>query len=489
MRGVARAPLVLLRYAAIAAIGFLVGILALLVVRVRSGPDLQIWHTERLSEEFTAEKGKDGIRTFEGYRELEDVLFGQLDQLVYQEVQTGPEFGLVRYSAGSLADPRIREKDWNRSFELASDEAVGGVLLLHGMSDSPYSLRSLGEAFHERGFHVVGLRLPGHGTAPSGLLSVTAEDMIAAVRLAAGHLGSRIGSKPMHIVGYSTGAPLALAYAVTALDEGEGLRAPESLILISPSIAITPAAALAKWLRRLSLVPGLRKLAWTAVLPEFDPYKYNSFTANAGDQVHRLTTGLYTRLNSLSANGPIEDFPRTLVFQSTVDATVSPAAVIDNLLQYFVPGRHELVLFDVNRNRIKSTILVADPGPLTARLMADESLPFWLTLVGNATADTGAVVIRTKAPFAETVSAAPLEARWPRGVISLSHVALPFPPDDPLYGRREFAEEGQLSLGQIDMQGERNLLKFPSDWLLRLRYNPFYNYLEERSLAWIQATD
>ncbi len=34
-------------------------------------------------------------------------------------------------------------------------------------------------------------------------------------------------------------------------------------------------------------------------------------------------------------------------------------------------------------------------------------------------------------------------------------------------------------------QGERGLLQFPADWLLRLRHNPFYDYLELRAIAWI----
>jgi hypothetical protein len=29
------------------------------------------------------------------------------------------------------------------------------------------------------------------------------------------------------------------------------------------------------------------------------------------------------------------------------------------------------------------------------------------------------------------------------------------------------------------------LLVLPSDWLLRLRHNPFYPYLEERVLTWL----
>ena len=65
--------------------------------------------------------------------------------------------------------------NWNRTFELAPSggDATCGVLLLHGMSDSPYSLRAIAERIHREGGHVLGLRLPGHGTAPSGLLEFT----------------------------------------------------------------------------------------------------------------------------------------------------------------------------------------------------------------------------------------------------------------------------------------------------------------------------
>ncbi len=35
------------------------------------------------------------------------------------------------------------------------------------------------------------------------------------------------------------------------------------------------------------------------------------------------------------------------------------------------------------------------------------------------------------------------------------------------------------------IQGERDLLQIPTDWMLRLRYNPFYDYLEKRALEWV----
>jgi len=473
-------------YFAVATLGFVVGVVGLYIAWVRGGPPVEVWHTAELAAEFTTENADD-VRSFEDYLQLEQSLFEQLDDTVYAHTRTGPAFDLARYSSGSSADPRGHVPDWNRSFELPADQPTGGVLLLHGMSDSPYSLRALGESLNEHGYRVVGLRMPGHGTAPSGLTSVRWEDMAAAVRLGMSHLGSVLGSKPIHIAGYSTGAALALTYVLDCLD-GNAAPMPASVILISPAIGVTPAATLASWKGSLARLPGLEKLAWTPILPEFDPYKYNSFAINAGDQVHRLTRSVKGRIERRGTSAPIDDFPPTLAFLSTVDATVSADAVIDNLLEHLAVGRNELVLFDINRSSVKSTVLVSDPGPLTERLMASGTLPFHLTLITNESAESARLVSRRKAPHSADSVEEHLSHAWPRGVFSLSHVALPFPPDDPIYGKRRFASAEFLHLGQMDVQGERGLLKFPSDWLLRLRYNPFYDLLETRVIGWLDET-
>jgi alpha-beta hydrolase superfamily lysophospholipase len=437
-----------------------------------------------LTAEFTAAMS-DRVRTFEDYLQLEDRLFIQLKEKVYAPTAAGPKYTIVRYSAGSAADPERRAPNWNRSFELAVDDPKGGALLLHGMSDSPYSLRALGEALHQRGYQVLGLRLPGHGTAPSGLTRVSWEDMAAAARLAMEHLAYEVGRKPIHIVGYSTGGPLALDYALNAL-EGTAGPTPASLILISPAIGIHPVAALASWKDRLAVLPGLERFAWMQIQPEFDPYKYNSFATNAGSQVHRLTRAVAGRIATRAQSRPEKVLPPTLVFKSAIDATVSTDAVVDRLLGRLAPHRHELVLFDINRFAVKSTLMVADPGLLTDRLMGEGDLPFSVTFVTNEDPDSTVVLGHTKPPFSTEVRTSfRLKLAWPPGVISLSHVALPFPPDDPLYGQRPPGNDDVLFLGQIAIQGERGLLQFPSDWLLRIRHNPFYDFLESRTIEWI----
>lgn len=65
--------------------------------------------------------------------------------------------------------------------------------------------------------------------------------------------------------------------------------------------------------------------------------------------------------------------------------------------------------------------------------------------------------------------------------ISLSHVALPFPPDDPLYGFEppEPAEFG-VNLGAIPPRGERGALVVSLGSLVRMSSNPFFSLVEEK---------
>ena len=455
-------------------------------------PSLQDWHTEKLSEEFTAERTEKDIHDFQDYLLLEDSLFGELERKVYVNTGSGPEQQLNRYSPGSLADPRDRDINWNRSFELAGN-GRGGVLLLHGMSDSPYSLRAIGLALNRQGFHVIGLRLPGHGTAPSGLRYASWQDMAAAVELAVNRLASAESGDPgeIHIIGYSTGASLALDYSLNALS-GVTQPVPASLILISPAIRIHGAARVAGFKNGLSVIPGMASLAWLSVMEEFDPYKYNSFATNAGAQVHAVTTEVDRRMRVDSGQPADADrFPRILVFKSTVDSTVTTDAVVDNLLKRLPAAHNELVLFDINRQAaIRSTLMVSDPAPLTDRLMEQRDLPFAVTFITNESPQSMAVVARHKPIGAAEISKVEtLGSTWPRGVISLSHVALPIPPDDPLYGQFSPLDENFIFLGDLAIKGERGLLNIPAEWLLRMRYNPFYSYLENRVIDWVDAAD
>mgnify|MGYP001824951215 FL=1 len=306
--------------------------------------------------------------------------------------------------------------------------------------------------------------------------------MAAATNLAAAHLRAQLGEAPLHIVGYSNGAALAINHALNATPE----QRPASMVLISPAIGLSRAAALASWKRGMSYIPGLRRLAWSGIALEFDPYKYNSFATNAAEQVYLLTQ----HINRAIVEDPsaAQALPPTLIFKSAVDATVSIDAVIDRFLAHLAPNRHQLVIFDINRQATVTSLMRAHPGPITQRLLDDDTLPFGLTLVGSGDRGSSAVVAAHKPPFSgRPEKVAPLGADWPSAVFSLSHVALPFPPDDPLYGQRAPEDSQHIYLGHITLQGEHGVLALSPAMLLRLRHNPFYAFMQEGVLNWIGA--
>ncbi|MFK7857547.1 MAG: alpha/beta hydrolase [Granulosicoccus sp.] len=454
-----------------------------------STPQLGPWHSVSLESEFTANREQD-FQSLDDYLRLEDELFEELASKVNGKVDTGGEFGMSRFSDGSMSDPLSRQPNWNRTFEFEPESVRGGVLMLHGLTDSPYSFRSLAQSLVSNGYHVIGLRLPGHGTAPSGLNTFHWQDAAAAARLALRHLKNTVGEKPIHLFGYSFGAPLAVNAALDAM-EHDDLPVPASIVLLSPAIGVTGAARFAGVVDTVLSFPGLRSRRWNRVIPEFDPYKYNSFTFNAGSQVHKLTRRLARRIEKRRKLNPDNVLPPTLVFSSTVDATVSTQSLIDRLLSMLSAGensvgKHEFVLFDINRVAATSELLVSNPGPFTAQTMARADLPFTLSLVTNTTPESVDVEVRRKSPNTASVGdITPLNLAWPDGVFSLSHVALPIATDDPLYGQTKPANSTDLFLGTSDFVGETGMLVFPASWLMRLRYNPFYSYIEERALSWV----
>jgi len=460
----------------------LVGALAVLLVAgiyfLDSRPDLSPWHTANLDREFTSDSG---VKTFDEYLKLEDDLFRQLNTRVYDEVPASAHGQINRYQRGSMSDPGRWTVNWNRSYELPAPNPAPGVLLLHGLSDSPYSLHGLAQRLHDAGAWVVGLRIPGHGTAPAGLVDVKWQDMAAAVRLAVTHLATRTGGGPLYIVGYSNGAALAVNYTLSAIGD-DTLPRPTGLILISPAIGVSPAAALAVWQARIGHLLGLDKLDWSDIGPEYDPYKYVSFAVNAGTQVYQLTQEIQSRLTATAAAGKLGEMPPILAFQSAVDATVSPPALVANLFDRLPEGGHELVLFDINRYAAIGSLLKGDPTATIQTLLDRADRPFAITVLGNESSQSLQVVERRRTAHSSVTLTGGVGLEWPRGIFSLSHVALPFAPDDSLYGTEPGSGNPGVWLGALALRGEKGVLQVSGADMLRLRWNPFYPYLERRVL-------
>lgn len=455
--------------------GAVVAALVLYVARFRNQPDLEAWHRTQPAGELGGSRAPQ-VADLDGYLALEERLFADLAAQA-DLGSSGSE--LSRYRRDSPTNPRRFAVDWNRTRWLPPAPAAGGergaALLLHGLTDSPYSLRAVGEGLARQGVAVLCLRLPGHGTVPGGLTGAGLDEWRAAVRLAAAAVAERAAGKPWALVGYSNGAALALDHAVAALDD-RALPRPARMVLISPAFAVSKAAGLARFQAALSVLPGLEKLAWSDVVPEYDPYKYNSFPLHAAHQIHRLTSDLEEGLARLEDARRLGELPPILTLQSVVDSTVPPVASLERLYGRLPRNGSALVVFDVNR-RSRSLGFLADSVEDLLVAAQGRSFSFELTLVTDTPAG---MVARTRQAGAAPGTAAetPLALEWPRGVFSLSHVAVPIPADDPLYGAGP--THGPFPFGTLEPRGERGVLVLPLDLLMRLRYNPFFPYLEQR---------
>ena len=141
---------------------------------------------------------------------------------------------------------------------------------------------------------------------------------------------------------------------------------------------------------------------------------------------------------------------------------------------------HEVVAFDINRSAEAEPLLSPGVRNPAERLLGGEPWPFDVTLLTNADPGGGTLVALRRAAGSDDVSREATELTWPRGMFALSHVAMSIPPEDPIYGAERPAGSQTVYLGRLELLGEQKVLTVPPTALLRLRFNPFFPYVERR---------
>ncbi len=460
----------------------LVALLALVGLRaydIQRGPPLSVWHTY-VPEDLDA--GDLPKLDWNGYLAHEKRLFEEVHRNVVQKIAPEERVASNRYYEGSPVYPGKFKNDWNRSYTMDPAGAPrGAVVLLHGLTDSPYSLRHVARMYRDRGWAVVAPRLPGHGTVPSGLSYVDWEDWSEATRLAMREARRRAGDgKPLHLVGFSNGGALAMKYSLDALED-KSLPPAERVVLISPMIGITAFARFAGIFGWPAVFPAFANASWLGIVPEFNPFKYNSFPINGARQSSLLTRELQSQINARARDGGIAALPPVLTFQSVVDFTVSTRAIVTALYNNLPANNSELVLYDVNRAATLSPLLRSNLDNALDRLLPEGARRYATVVVTNAESPTGEVVERKTAANATAETRRNLGVAYPKEMYSLSHVAVPFPLSDSLYGLNpESTDFYGVHLGTVTARGEVGLLIVGLENLIRASSNPFFDYMLAR---------
>ena len=185
-----------------------------------------------------------------------------------------------------------------------------GVLLCHGFTGSPQSLRPWAEYLAEAGLSVWLPRLPGHGTTWQEMARTRWEDWYAEVDRAFDEL--RAKSDEIFVMGLSMGACLALRLAE--------VRGPaiSGLVLVNPSVtADTRLFLLAPALK--FVLPSLKGITSDIKKQQTSELGYDRIPVKAAATLPGLWKITQSQLSDVTQ--PV------LVYHSTVDHVVGPGSL------------------------------------------------------------------------------------------------------------------------------------------------------------------
>lgn len=236
--------------------------------------------------------------------------------------------------AVALGPFELRPEDGRacRSRSLAKDVSIGdpafrydrGILLIHGLNDTPFSVRDLGHRFAKACYLVRALLLPGHGTVPGDLLSVALPAWQKAVKRAIGSFRGKVDR--LVIAGFDLGANLALdaAHEVAMPEELEL----NGLVLLAPAFSYEPPGT-----APAALGPG-GDVLWGDVVEDEDALRYHAIARPGVAATNLLGQDLF-------ASAAPRHLPLFMV-ASAEDAVADPDVARDWFCRQSVTPRHLL---------------------------------------------------------------------------------------------------------------------------------------------------
>jgi esterase/lipase len=217
-----------------------------------------------------------------------------------------------------------------------------GIILIHGLLDTPSCMQSLYEFFEAQGYHTFSLLLPGHGTRPGDLLNTDIEQWLKSLQFAIKCMHKQVSK--LSIVGFSMGASLALYLT----QQGIAL---DNLILFAPAIEITnPLFPIIPSINAIGSY--IEKYAWLFQHEDNDYAKYQSIATNAAFQTKRLADKIITNKARIK--------PPLMVINSSDDETICPKKAMEFFYQQDNPKNRAIyytndeVNFDSKTEIVKS---------------------------------------------------------------------------------------------------------------------------------------
>lgn len=455
-------------------ISFIIIFFAILIIRAFKHssitPDLKIHHDSKLFKENFKYANYSNFTEY--LTEEEDFITGIYNML---ENRPSPD---PKYAIGNLSNPQVDSTNLNRSsiFHPVTGKSKGVALVVHGLSDSPYHMLHIIETLVDKKYTVINLRLPGHGTAPGGLLNVKWQDWVKAVDFGIAMSYKELESttnKKFITVGFSTGGALLIRHLLKEV-KSSGKRIPDKLILYSPATSITKQAFFADFHEYISWFPGLEKFKWMDVLKEMDPYKYQSFPKNAAYQIYKLTESNKKLINKISKSKVLRSkIPQIITFQSPFDATVEYNGIV-NLYQKIGNDKSKLLLLAENSiheelylDRVSDIIA---PKNFKADIFRSELFILKNIKKDYSLAALHKVVVNIENGFEYNLIDDFPKLPWPEKVFAHSHISPHIKETDAFYGKNSV-----IFTDEVDkIKGERGML-IDEDSFARLKYNPFYS--------------
>ena len=223
----------------------------------------------------------------------------------------------------------------NAAFKMIhSPKSDAVVLLMHGLSDSPYFMKDVGARMFARGYDVIAPMLDGHGTKVEDLLKVTSAQWIATSE--AWFSVAQKQWKNVSVGGFSTGGMLAIRLA--GLYPGQvkhiSLFAPAVKIASTKSSISCPFTSAAQFAKSLPFGRSILETPLKWINPNGEivfhtayvsPVKYGSMTTASVCALYTLTTSSLSYLSKMKA-------PITAVVSGD-DETIDPIAQVSQLAQ------------------------------------------------------------------------------------------------------------------------------------------------------------